>query len=94
MMGQDMRTFQLADFGKPLVSRTKEPPSPTGAEVLIRIPRCGVCHSDLHFQHGYLRLGGGKKLELESRGIKLPLVLGHEIVGEVAAVGRQVADFA
>ena len=47
----------------------------------------GVCHSDLHLSDGYFDLGGGKKLSLADRGMKLPVTLGHENVGEVVAVG-------
>ena len=47
----------------------------------------GVCHSDLHLSDGYFDLGGGKQLSLDDRGMKLPVTLGHENVGEVVAVG-------
>ena len=47
----------------------------------------GVCHSDLHIWDGYYEIGGGKKLMLADRGIKLPLTMGHENVGEVVAFG-------
>jgi D-arabinose 1-dehydrogenase-like Zn-dependent alcohol dehydrogenase len=46
-----------------------------------------VCHSDLHIWDGYYDLGGGKRLQLADRGVKLPLTMGHENVGEVVAVG-------
>ena len=36
------------------------------AEVLVRIHRCGVCHSDLHMQDGYFMLGEGKKLDVRA----------------------------
>ena len=47
----------------------------------------GVCHSDLHLADGYFDLGGGKRMSLQDRGMKLPVTLGHENVGEVVAVG-------
>ena len=47
----------------------------------------GVCHSDLHLSDGYFDLGGGKRLSLADRGMKLPVTLGHENVGEVVALG-------
>jgi alcohol dehydrogenase, propanol-preferring len=50
----------------------------------------GVCHSDLHIWDGYYEIGGGKKLMLADRGIKLPLTMGHENVGEVVAIGPDV----
>src|SRR4030095_14797260 len=49
----------------------------------------GVCHSDLHIWDGYYEIGGGKKLMLADRGIKLPLTMGHENVGEVVALGPE-----
>ena len=59
-------------------------------EVLVRIERCGLCHSDLHIQDGYADLGGGKKLDT-TRGMTLPFTLGHEIAGIVEEVGPDVS---
>jgi propanol-preferring alcohol dehydrogenase len=53
----------------------------------LKMLAAGVCHSDLHIWDGYYEIGGGKKLMLADRGIKLPLTMGHENVGEVVAVG-------
>jgi D-arabinose 1-dehydrogenase-like Zn-dependent alcohol dehydrogenase len=57
--------------------------------VLLRMVAAGVCHSDLHIWDGYYELGGGQRLMLADRGIKLPLTMGHENVGEVVALGPQ-----
>ena len=57
---------------------------PQGTEVLVRIARCGVCHSDLHMQDGYFRLGDDKRLDVAG-GRTLPFTLGHEIAGIVEA---------
>ena len=59
-------------------------------EVLVRIERCGLCHSDLHIQDGYADLGGGKRLDT-TRGMTLPFTLGHEIAGVVEEVGPEVS---
>ena len=64
-------------------------PSPNGREVLVRITACGVCHSDVHLRDGYFDLGGGKKVDL-TRSMAPPRTMGHEIVGEVIAVGDGV----
>jgi D-arabinose 1-dehydrogenase-like Zn-dependent alcohol dehydrogenase len=64
-----------------------EAPAPTGTQVLLKMLAAGVCHSDLHIWDGYYDVGGGKKMMLADRGIKLPLTMGHENVGEVVAVG-------
>ncbi len=84
-----MRMFQVCVCGQPLQLNEQSTPQPTGAEVLLKILAAGVCHSDLHLSDGYFDLGGGKRLSLQDRGMKLPLTLGHENVGEVAALGPQ-----
>ena len=61
--------------------------SRTAPQVLLKVLAAGVCHSDLHLADGYFDLGGGKRLSLQDRGMKLPVTLGHENVGEVVAVG-------
>ena len=76
----------LVKFDAPLCETIIDTPQPVGAEVLIKIERCGLCHSDLHIQDGYADLGGGKKLDT-TRGMTLPFTLGHEIAGIVDAVG-------
>ncbi len=55
-------------------------PSPN--DVAIAIRWCGVCHSDLHTARG------------EWGGTRYPCVPGHEIVGEVTAIGSEVSKFA
>lgn len=62
----------------------------SGHEVTVRVTHCGMCHSDLHIQAGGFDMGGGKLSSLERAGAKLPLTLGHEIVGEVVEVGPDV----
>ncbi len=87
-----MRAMQIVEFGKPLKLNTYDNPKPQGSEVLVRIGSSGVCHSDLHIWEGFFDLGMGKKLEVITRGMKLPHTLGHEIAGEVAAVGPDAKD--
>jgi D-arabinose 1-dehydrogenase-like Zn-dependent alcohol dehydrogenase len=82
-----MRSFQVCVCGQPLQLREEATPQPAGTEVLLRVLAAGVCHSDLHLSDGYFDLGGGKRMSLEDRGMKLPVTLGHENVGEVVAVG-------
>jgi D-arabinose 1-dehydrogenase-like Zn-dependent alcohol dehydrogenase len=81
-----MTSWQVEDFGKPLVQAIREAPAPSGSEVVLRISHCGVCHSDVHMQDGYFALGGEHKLDL-SRTVQPPRTLGHEIAGTVVAVG-------
>jgi alcohol dehydrogenase, propanol-preferring len=76
----------LTDYAAPLCETIVECPHPHGTEVLVRIHRCGVCHSDLHMQDGYFLLGGDKKLDVRA-GRALPFTLGHEIAGVVEHLG-------
>ncbi len=78
----------------PLERCEAEVPTPKGDEVLVRMTAAGVCHSDIHIWEGEYDIGGGKKMNLRDRGIKLPLTMGHEIAGEVVAVGPDVKDTA
>ena len=76
----------LTAYGAPLCETVIEAPRPQGTEVLVRIVRCGVCHSDLHMQDGYFLLGDGKKLDVR-QGRTLPFTLGHEIAGTIESGG-------
>lgn len=86
-----MRSMQVREFGGPLVETVADTPQPQGHEVLLRVQAAGVCHTDLHLWHGGYDLGGGRTLSLQERGVKLPLVMGHETVGVVVAVGDKVS---
>jgi alcohol dehydrogenase, propanol-preferring len=81
-----MHRQSLTAYGAPLCETIVEAPRPRGTEVLVRIARCGVCHSDLHMQDGYFLLGDGKRLDVRS-GRTLPFTLGHEIAGTVVSAG-------
>ncbi|MFB3101719.1 MAG: zinc-dependent alcohol dehydrogenase family protein, partial [Alphaproteobacteria bacterium] len=65
----------------PLVMRTIDDPTPGSNDVLIGVRACGVCRTDLHIVDG------------ELTEPKLPIIPGHEIVGEVIAVGERVERF-
>ena len=81
------RCYCVTAHNKPLELVTGPALEPKGREVLVRITGAGVCHSDIHIWEGMYDLGGGKKLELKDRGIKLPLTMGHEIAGEIIKAG-------
>ncbi len=74
------RAMVMTAARQPLVARTIDVREPAPGEVLIRVHACGVCRTDLHVIDGDLTQP------------KLPLVLGHEIVGRIAAVGTGVAN--
>ncbi len=77
-----MRAMLLDAPRRPLRLARLGRPRPGAGELLIRVHACGVCRTDLHVADG------------ELAEPKLPLVLGHEIVGRVEALGAEVAGFA
>ena len=85
-----MKSYQFGEYGQALQLMDQKTPTPQGDEVLVRIRACGVCHSDIHVWDGHFDLGNGRKLDI-SRGRALPFTLGHEIAGEVVAVGPGAA---
>ena len=85
-----MKSQAITEFGKPLQEIETPTPTPTGTEVLLKVLNAGVCHSDVHIHDGYFDLGGGAKLPMAN--MKLPHTLGHEIEGEVVAVGPDVKN--
>jgi alcohol dehydrogenase, propanol-preferring len=67
-----MRAMVLEAVGRPLVEREVPVPEPRPGQVLLRVLACGVCRTDLHVADG------------ELPDPKLPLVLGHQVVGETS----------
>jgi D-arabinose 1-dehydrogenase-like Zn-dependent alcohol dehydrogenase len=90
-MATKLHRQSLVAYGAPLVETVVDCPEPQRSEVLVRIERCGVCHSDLHMQDGYFRLAGDKKLDITS-GRALPFTLGHEIAGVIESAGADAAS--
>jgi propanol-preferring alcohol dehydrogenase len=74
-----MRAMVLDGAGAPLRLADVDEPEPSDGEVLLRVRACGVCRTDLHVVDGELARP------------KLPLVLGHQIVGEVVRGGERFA---
>ena len=68
------RSWRLPGQGRPLELTADAVPEPVGTEVLVRVDRCGLCHSDLHLQDGLAP-------------VPLPVTLGHEIAGTVVRAG-------
>jgi alcohol dehydrogenase, propanol-preferring len=85
-----MLSQAIVAFGSPLKEIETPTPEPQGSEVLVRVKHCGVCHSDLHIQDGYFDLGAGNRLELAA--FTLPHIMGHEIEGEVVALGPKAGN--
>lgn len=76
-----MRAMVLEKVGAPLVLKDVPCPSPDPFEVLIKVSVCGICRTDLHIVDG------------ELPHLKLPLILGHQIVGVIEKVGTQVTKY-
>lgn len=81
-------------WGGPLEVREDALQPATGHEVTLRVTHCGMCHSDVHIREGGFDMGGGKLSSFERAGVKLPVTMGHEIVGEVVDVGPDVTGVA
>ena len=64
--------------GRPLAEHELPTPEPAPGQVLVTVRACGVCRTDLHVADG------------ELRDAKLPLVLGHQIVGTAVDTGERV----
>ncbi|MGH6864983.1 MAG: zinc-dependent alcohol dehydrogenase family protein [Methyloceanibacter sp.] len=77
-----MQAMVLEAAGRPLKAAELSVPEPGSKQFLLKVLACGVCRTDLHIFDG----------ELDRP--KLPLVLGHEVVGRVEALGRGVEGFA
>jgi len=85
-----MRRATVTSFGSALrLSDDAEIPQPKGSEILVRVQRCGVCHTAVHVREGFYELGGGKRLQFADRGVVPPVTPGHEIYGEIVATGPQ-----
>ncbi len=78
---RNMRALLLKQPRTPLVLEEIPKPTPKEGELLVKVHACGVCRTDLHVKEGDLAAP------------KLPLILGHEIVGTVDEVGPQVKGF-
>ena len=66
----------------PLHLTERAVPTPSNNEILLRIAACGICRTDLHVVEGDLPVR------------RSPVIPGHQIVGDVAALGSSVEGFA
>lgn len=74
-----MRAMVLEEIGSPLILKEVPCPTPNPYEVLIKVKTCGVCRTDLHIVDG------------ELPHPKLPLILGHQVVGIIDKLGENVS---
>jgi alcohol dehydrogenase len=73
-MPREALALVFSEAGRPLEPRTLAVPDPAGAEAVVRVTGCTLCGSDLHTYEG-------------RRPTPVPTILGHEIIGQVAALG-------
>lgn len=76
-----MRAMVLEEIGRPLVLKDVPRPMPKPFEILIKTKTCGVCRTDLHIIDGEGNLSHPK----------LPLILGHQVVGTVEQLGKNTS---
>ena len=78
---EKMGAMLLEKLGEPLRYKEIPVPQPEAEQVLLRVRACGVCHTDLHI------------VDQELPNPKLPLIMGHEIIGTVVRTGNRVDKF-
>jgi propanol-preferring alcohol dehydrogenase len=74
----DLRAMVLPAPGAPLQMQEREDPIPGEGQIRVKVSVCGVCRTDLHVA------------DAELPDIKYPVVPGHEIVGRIDLIGRDV----
>lgn len=77
-----MRAMALYEPKRPLELRDVQKPKPGRGQLLVRVSTCAVCRTDLQVVDG------------ELPNPKLPLILGHQIVGRVEEIGEGTSKFA
>src|SRR4030081_3722226 len=77
-----MRAQLLTQAGRPLAAADLPEPRPGPGQLLVAVKACAICRTDLHILDG------------ELPDPKLPLVLGHEIVGTVVERAPDADRFA
>jgi propanol-preferring alcohol dehydrogenase len=81
MLAMQLLAPWSVDENDPLVVSELPEPEPGPGQILLAVRACGVCHTDLHTVEGELALP------------HLPLTPGHQVVGEVKALGKGVTRF-
>jgi len=84
-----LKAAQITEPNKPLKISEIDTPTPTGKQVLVKVKAVGVCHSDLHLWEGGYDTGDGF-MKVTDRGVKFPVIPGHEVVGTVTDIGASV----
>lgn len=88
-----MKAAQIVTPKEPLELKDMEIPKPNESEVVVKVKAVGVCHSDLHLWDGGYDAGAGVFLKATDRGVKFPVIPGHEVVGTITQIGSSVKEF-
>lgn len=70
----------LVDGAEPLRLEVRPDPEPGPGQILLRVSACGVCHTELD------------EIEARTPPPRLPIILGHQVVGTVVAAGPDVSS--
>ena len=76
-----MKAMVLREFNEPLLEEQRQLPLIGENDLLIRVLACGVCYTDVKISTGLVKL------------VTPPLIMGHEVAGEVVDLGRGVHNF-
>lgn len=88
-----MKAARIIKPKEPLAIEDVPTPKPKSTQVLVRVQSTGVCHSDLHLWEGGYAGPAGIFMKVEDRGVKFPLIPGHEVAGSVEGFGEDVEGF-
>lgn len=77
-----MRALRINATGRPLDAAELPVPTPGPSDVVVRVRAAGICHSDAHYRAG------------RSASLTAPVTPGHEVAGDVTAIGTDVRTHA
>lgn len=81
MIPKTMKAAVIHEYSAALQIEEMPVKEPTGIQILVKVMSCGVCHTDLHACNGDWPVKS-----------KMPLIPGHEAIGYVAAMGKDVQN--
>ena len=71
----------ITELNEPLEQMDVPIPNPGPGEILIKVSACGVCHTELD------------EIEGRAEPTKLPIILGHQVVGRIQSIGDRAGIF-
>lgn len=76
-----MKAAVIEEAGGDFIIKDVDKPSPSANEILIKVEACGICHSD-----NFVKEGGFP-------GLEYPRIPGHEVVGIIEEIGKNVSKW-